>query len=618
MAILRQWLCAALGAGAIHAVSAYVNADVADTILVLARDQDSADAATSGLKGYGIPFEVLLVPQGGVTLPVLNSSASQGNYGGFITVSELSYLYGPPVSGWASAITSDQWQQMYEYQAAFGARMVRIDAWPQADFGTDVAIHWDGCCDSGVEQLVKFTDSSAFPTARVKLNAGVSTMGLWHVPAIITDPATTKQFAAFEPSGQWTTETAAGVINTFGNRQQMVWFMTWATSWALGSTYLQHASIHFLTRGLFVGARKIHLNAQVDDVHLETEIYQSTTGERFRIRPGDLGAHVLWQTNLNTRLPPGSNFFLELAHNGAGDLEAASNHDLNGICVPDTYVLLSNPATTTLEFKKPLGTGTDCWNPAYTSYTWSLQCAKLDDLATWFTVPANRNAFAHLSHTYTHLYLNNATYSDAAKEIKFNQQWMAQLGISSATRFSAHGLVPPAITGLHNGDAIKAWLDNGILYVVGDNTRPVLRSTESEFWPVVTTVANDGYAGLVIVPRWATSIYYNCYTADCTLQEWINTSAGSGDFANLLRDAKMNNVNHLLGLHGDPFMFHQANLRNTDMPSFTVGTQTGQMSLVQIWVETIAQEMTRLTSWPITSLKHDDIAKFFVDRMARE
>jgi len=34
---------------------------------------------------------------------------------------------------------------------------------------------------------------------------------------------------------------------------------------------------------------------------------------------------------------------------------------------------------------------------------------------------ANRNAFAHVSHTFTHLNLNNATYSDAAKEIKFNQ-----------------------------------------------------------------------------------------------------------------------------------------------------------------------------------------------------
>jgi hypothetical protein len=42
------------------------------------------------------------------------------------------------------------------------------------------------------------------------------------------------------------------------------------------------------------------------------------------------------------------------------------------------------------------------------------------------------------------------------------------------------------------------------------------------------------------------------------------------------------------------FMFHQANLRNMDVETFTVGTQTGKMSLIQIWVETIVQEMSRM------------------------
>jgi hypothetical protein len=43
--------------------------------------------------------------------------------------------------------------------------------------------------------------------------------------------------------------------------------------------------------------------------------------------------------------------------------------------------------------------------------------------------------------------------------------------------FSSKGLIPPAITGLHNGDAIKAWHDAGIQNVVGDNTRPSLMNS---------------------------------------------------------------------------------------------------------------------------------------------
>lgn len=41
-------------------------------------------------------------------------------------------------------------------------------------------------------------------------------------------------------------------------------------------------------------------------------------------------------------------------------------------------------------------------------------------------------------------------------------------------------------------------------------------------------------------------------------------------------------------------MFHQANLRQSDVASTTVGTQSGKLSLLQIWVETITQELARL------------------------
>jgi hypothetical protein len=118
-----------------------------------------------------------------------------------------------------------------------------------------------------------------------------------------------------------------------------------------------------------------------------------------------------------------------------------------------------------------------------------LTCAKRDAFATWFLNTDNLNQFAHLSHTFTHLELNNATYHDASREIHFNQAWMAQMGMDKVTRFSAHGLIPPAITGLHNAEVIKAWLDNGIYYVVGDNTRVPLRNPSNKFWPLISTVA---------------------------------------------------------------------------------------------------------------------------------
>jgi hypothetical protein len=89
----------------------------------------------------------------------------------------------------------------------------------------------------------------------------------------------------------------------------------------------------------------------------------------------------------------------------------------------------------------------------------------------------NRDNFLHLSHTFTHEEENNATYSDVLREITWNQKWADQIGLSSAKGWSSRGIIPPAITGLHNADALRAWSENGIVNVVGDNTRPVLRNT---------------------------------------------------------------------------------------------------------------------------------------------
>lgn len=67
-------------------------------------------------------------------------------------------------------------------------------------------------------------------------------------------------------------------------------------------------------------------------------------------------------------------------------------------------------------------------------------------------------------------------------------------------------------------------------------------------------------------------------------------------------------MRHLFGLYHDPYMFHQANLRQTDVGSITINGQSAQLSLIEMWVETVVQEFVRLVNWPIISLKHDDVS----------
>ncbi|KHN94023.1 uncharacterized protein MAM_08097 [Metarhizium album ARSEF 1941] len=584
---------------------------VSSTVLIIAADDESVAAASPGLDGYGIPWAKVTIPRGGRQLPELNSTAAAGNYGGIILVGSVSYETNGTYS---SAITTDQWNQLYSYQSAFKVRMVRLAEYPGPQFGTTAL----GECCNAEEQLISINSSVAFAGANLKTNAPVSTLGLWHYPAQITDAGVATAFAAFSTNSKFPTESVAAVINDIDGREQMVWFVDFAPDWSLTSNYLQHSYIHWVTRSLFVGKRKVYLSTQVDDVHLATEMYlpANTT---FRLRPEDLDAHVAWQKDINGRLPAGSDYWMELGHNGNGDIESAvtleSQAGSTVECRPDAAVDYISPPDTPLEWAKPPGSGTDLWPSSFQSYNWSKDCASLDPLARWFLDTNNLNAFGHVSHTFSHEELNNATYHDATREISFNQAWLAQMGISQAARFSPHGLIPPAITGLHNADAINAWTANGIKYVVGDNTRPVLVNRQNQFWPLASTVDANGATGIYIIPRWATTIYYNCWSSDCTVQEWKDTSGGSGTFDDLLKDARTTNAAHLLGLKPDPYMFHQANLRQTDMPVIAVGSETKKMSLIMSWVETVAQEMVRLTNWPLVSLKHDDTAACFINRM---
>jgi hypothetical protein len=106
-------------------------------MLVFAMDSSSAYSGTSGFLAYGIPHEVVIVPQAGITLPTLNTSATTGTYGGIVVLDEVSYDYGGTI-GWTSALTTDQWNTLYNYQITFGVRMVRINVYPDADFGKNI------------------------------------------------------------------------------------------------------------------------------------------------------------------------------------------------------------------------------------------------------------------------------------------------------------------------------------------------------------------------------------------------------------------------------------------------------------------------------------------------
>lgn len=105
---------------------------VGSTVLILARDDADVASTSPGLDAYGIPWQKALIAQGGSPLPVLNSTATNANFGSIILIGSLSYDYN---GVFKSALTDAQWNQIYAYQSAFNVRMVRINEYPGIGFG---------------------------------------------------------------------------------------------------------------------------------------------------------------------------------------------------------------------------------------------------------------------------------------------------------------------------------------------------------------------------------------------------------------------------------------------------------------------------------------------------
>jgi len=230
--------------------------------LVIASDAAAADEAVSLLNGYGQPTYLFAVPQAGAPLPALESSgpgnSTIGNYGVIIVIGLVVYDYGGTI-GWVSAITSDQWNTLYAYQLKYGVRMIHLDGFPGSFNGTTLAPGPGGCC-STEDQMVYLPDTSFVPTAGLK-SANLSTNGLWHYPATITDPTTSTAFLNFAPNTEYPSTTVAGVIQNFGGREQMVFFLD-GGSWALTTNYLGHVWFHWGYRGLYNGFRRVAMHQQ--------------------------------------------------------------------------------------------------------------------------------------------------------------------------------------------------------------------------------------------------------------------------------------------------------------------------------------------------------------------
>ncbi|KNC80788.1 hypothetical protein SARC_06867 [Sphaeroforma arctica JP610] len=583
--------------------------------LIVGSTSDAVILPENVVQGYGAPYDIILGSQ-------------------------------PPLDGddWHSIVVADSgvnntWVR--EYAARTHARIVFLQSVEDAQDAELLGVDSVPTPISNV--TVADTDSARYL-------AGVfNTTSSWNVSEIapmavsVLNTSIATPYLVFDNANKTADLSAAAfVTNTTLGTQEMHFrfraneaaltadfepFYTLPTEFTQMNLALGHSWFEWVTRGVFLGYRRLTLNIHVDDWFINSAIRY--TDEIYRINSSDVETYVEWRKNFHDNvLPTGSEFKLEPAYNGAGLGMTGYN---------DTSL---NEATYTYA---------DEFN--WVSHTWSHM--NMDWLEDWQCDGQHKVCHPLPEHYDAELGYNQKVArgegiaSDEYIELYYGEdatpphQFLDNRTELMQYHYSVKSLVTPEISGLwpasYNGTPptgrvpylkntlfFSKLVEYGIENVVGDNSRPELNN-ELMYHGVFSTVEEYGYDGILIVPRWSPNIPFNCKTLECAVQFYDTEGACSWttygpacdpdkvwDGPGVInREAKASTI-PLLQQRWDPYMFHQSNVHAQPY-------RGGFAPLVGQFVQEVAEDVLRyITGLPFVSIKMDDLAVMYRERMTRD
>lgn len=462
---MRMFLVGVL-LGALSALSAQVR-PLQMKLLVLAGDgtEPGLGAIRSFLDSMGVPYDAVITKS--QTMPALSAN-NIGNYQGIIlTTGNLSYYNG---SAWVSGLTADQWTALDTYQKDYKVRAVSYYTWPEPRYGLEFV------SATGNTANLTFTTAAASIFPYINRNNPVPVEYSW-----------TYLSRTIQATGETTTPillmagNVVGVLHTKPDGREYMAFTMDNNPNLRHSNVLNYGIINWVTRGVFLGFRKIFLSTQSDDLFLPNDLYvnnkpacqpvgqlaQDPTYDptlqgcpEYRINGLELSQLSLWQSGWRSKALT-RDFQVSIAFNGYGTTAAAGVNALDPLSL---------------------------------------------------TARLLRNSFIWINHTYDH---ENLDCYDAvagsgvclkanAAQSKFEIDENVKIAKSLTLPLDAQSMVTPNISGLANADFLKTAADSGIRYLVSDTSRNDYlpqRPNEGVYAPLEPRI--------LLIPRRATSLFYN-------------------------------------------------------------------------------------------------------------
>ena len=545
----------------------------------------SATATDPGLAAWedllqrlGTPFDTFIAADEPLTRDLLVAPDGGGRYYGVLLADgSLSHRVG---DSWQSAFSADEWALLWAYERDYRVRQVALYSYPGTapeDYGLRLVGTMDvgenalsaSLSPAGQKLFSYLRPDALLPVrqARVFLAARVAQSA----EPLLTDEAG-HVLAALAPSG----DGRERLVLTVAQGPQL-----------LHTQLLGYGLVRWVTRGLFLGERRVFLQVDVDDWFQESYRWNPATKtagpERFRLSARDALAARAQQQKLRAAHPRARSFALTLAFVGfKADLAAPASCDPAALSAPD------NP--------DPLTSATRC----------------VADHFNW------------LNHTFTEQVQDSSDYAAARADIEQNNQVAAALGLKryspSVLLTSGHsglGYYPPEAPVDHglaasNIHLLRAAKDAGVRFL-GANRSVPSQSARCAGCGVAHPLEPD----LLLVPRYPTNVFVSTTTPAEAVSAYNSVYGPQGSAArwseDLSYEAYLNEdtdvaLRHLLTFSPYPHFFHQANLHE----------YAPDRSLVFDWLDALLTKYDRLYTLPLVTLPWDALGEYVAARTAFE
>ena len=480
---------------------------------------DGTEPVLGGMRAVldqiGVPYDVLIATTMPFDAASLSDGAGAGRYQGIILTSG-NLGYQTSNGDYVSALSAAQWQALWDYEAAFKVRQATLYTYPGGlpdNYGLNLHSGVDTTASpvqAKLTQAGKGVFSYLNPATTIKVTNAWTYLA---TPASSTNPVSllqTQEGFAIASIYNYPNGRSNLTITADGNQN------------LIHSLALGYGIVNWVTKGVFMGERRVYLNAQPDDVLIEDDMWDpvrnSPDGPTFRMSGTDLTRLVDWQTLARKRHPTASGLLIEMPFNGVG---------ASGIYPNDTLT----PAVKTLQQK-----------------------------LRW------------ISHTYTHANLDAITYTEATAELRKNHTMAGTLKLAD---YQKKTMIQPDISGLNNPEFLRAAADFGIRYILSDTSQPGWDNPSP----------NTGYFSshqpvILILPRRPTNLYYNVSTPAEWVSEYNYFYAPGGlfpywdhalSYMEILDKESEVMLGYMLRYDVDSLMFHQPNLRAYDGTNSLMG-----------------------------------------------